>query len=96
MRFLQAEYKAIVAVIESTALNTDDFQFVKKKGRVNVKYKEETEAFQFHRATNSQLDASSKLTKSYSYSISLTGQPEIEVGEWVVVLEAFRNWLKSK
>ena len=93
MKFLASEHSSIKALIESNELNMEDFAFVKRHGKLYIRYKESDSEFVLHRKTETVLDTNNNWDKKDTYQlfepVQLNG-----IRDWKVVLKELEKWLK--
>ena len=93
MKFLSHEHQSIQNAIESKGLNMEDFAFVKRHGKLYIRYKESDSEFVLHRKTETVLDTNNNWDKKDTYQlfepVQLNG-----IRDWKVVLKELEKWLK--
>jgi len=94
MKFLVKEHTAFKTAIEEKGLRIDDFSFVKKRGKLHVNYKKESNPFVFYRKKETQLNDNLQWSEQISYFIFLP-QKAGPLNNWDEVVKAFQGWLKS-
>ncbi len=92
MRFLIREHQSIRSAIESKGLPYRDFSFIKKHGRLNIRFRKEEPVFTFFRKTQTLLDEQNQWVKKTTYHLQLT-EPEGPYDDWQEVLTRFKAWL---
>ncbi len=91
MKFRQSEYQSFKRIIESCPISYEEFFFVKKRGRLNVKYKDHV--FAFHRRTSVDIvDGNFKETEYYDTWLE---KDEKRLNNWEEVEARFFGWIKS-
>ncbi len=95
MRFRTKEFRSFVAAIEKATQKQSDFDFVKKRGWLNITHKESKKTFRYHRKKETILDENVKWKDSYEFWIKV-GEEKKEIKEnEAAVINAFENWLKK-
>ena len=95
MRFLQSEYKPIIAAIKSAGFEENDFSFVKKRGTLHINHLAKGVSFHFFRKTETILNAEKKWEKAVSYRYGSKKKEVIPAKDWEEVFKAFTKWLES-
>lgn len=93
MRFQITEYKEIKAAIESSPLDYGDFSFVKKRGWVNIHYREEA-LFRFHRKRITELDESLQWKFTDEYTIEIDKR-KVQESSRQEMMSHFNTWIMS-
>ncbi len=91
MRLRQSENKLFRSAIEKSGLEPPEFEFVKKRGWLNILYKREKSGFKFHRKSRKKLEGNTWSSVD-QYFVSLEGHP-IEFDTINDVMDVFAAWL---
>ena len=95
MKFLAKEYRPIQESLEKMGFSMNDFQFVKKRGKLHIFFgSHENNAFVFYRKSETVLDENKQWQKLTVY-IQYSPIPERVYTDWKQVLANFEGWLRS-
>lgn len=92
MRFHIKEYKSFVAEIEKASFSTEDFDFVKKSGRLNIIHRASKERFSYHRKRVTEIDGQGQWTHHYEYYLEI--EKKKQAVEKEAVEPALAQWLQ--
>lgn len=94
MRFKTSEYNDIQEIIAKAKLAPEDFTNVKKRGRLNIQYKDGS-VFIFFRRTQMLLDADKHWDRQSQYEVGPAKKLIAEGVDWGKVKRLFSKWLKG-
>lgn len=94
MRFLQSEYKSIVATLLANSHSEDEFSFTKKRGKLWITHLASNNQFFFFRNTTTILNADRQWEKKSEYKFG-EKKEEFDAEDFDTVLSVFKNWLKK-
>lgn len=92
MKLLISESKAFNTEIEASTLNRTDISFRKKSGWLYIQHQDKSEIFSYHRKRKVALTKEGQWDKFYTYFIKKESE-QIELQNFELVIEAFREWL---
>ena len=95
MKFVHHHRTAILKALSEEGFEELDFDFVKKRGRIHIRFKYNAHQFSYLRVKETQLDQNLQWQEMESFKIKLDQHKEYPVSDWNQVMNAFRQWLSS-
>lgn len=94
MRFTTAQHQRILSLIQECQRSPNDFEFVKKKGRVKINHIPSKQFFAFIHVVESQLNPQTMgIEESVSYKIKVNQNQEVIQSDWELMCRDFKEWL---
>ena len=94
MQFLKKHQGEVDRAIESAGHSRQDFQFVKRKGRIRTIYTKNDRVYSYFRVKETRINSKTgKFENSDHYLISQDGSKERKVKDWDEVMEGMKEWL---
>ena len=96
MRFLITHHKEVIQLLERQNRAKEEFDFVKKRGRINIIERSSKKFFAYLRVKETQLDPETKQWVETSYfKVKTEEQKEHTVDNWTNVFKEMETWLKG-
>lgn len=96
MKFTQAHRKSIHFEMRNHQFTPEDFEYVKRRGRINIIHSESKQCFTYFRKKETSIDpATQHWVETEHFLVSFNSQKEFESSTWVNVIVDFSQWLKS-
>ncbi|MCR9250004.1 MAG: hypothetical protein NXI20_06245 [bacterium] len=98
MKFLQSHVNDLHKCMSENGFNPDDFEYINRKGRINISLKESNNTFSYFGRQETLLDPDSmKWVNNETYDVTLSEtSSKISLDSWTGVLEYFNRWLESQ
>ena len=96
MKFTQVHRKSIHSEMKKQQFSPEDFEYVKRKGRINIIYISTKMSFTYFRKRETSIDPTThQWVESEYFLVSYNSQKEFIAKTWKNVTENFSEWLQS-
>lgn len=96
MKFLQTHRKDLLSILAGLGFVTEQFNFVKRKGRIHIVYQLTGESFAYFRRKATHLHPETKQwVESETFEVTTDSGKPVMVNRWIEVCQAFEAWLQK-
>jgi len=94
MKFTQAHRSALHSAMGEQDLSPDNFEYVKRRGRINIIHIASKKTFAYLRRKETKIDPKThQWIESQHFQVSRNNRQEIIEENWDRVLGQFKDWL---
>jgi len=96
MKFTQAHRRALHSAMGEQGFSPDDFEYVKRRGRINIIHIASNKTFAYLRRKETKIHPDThQWIESQHFLVSRNNQEEVIEENWDRVLDQFTDWLQE-